>query len=292
MLAQAIFALESSRRWALAGTPIQNRLTDLASLFRFLRVYPFDDPETFRQQVSHSWKTRSDPQAIAKLRMLINSITIRRPKKAINLPSRTDEIHRLEFAPEERSFYESVKAKTVGEIDAVLETPGARSCLNALQSISSLRLICNHGVIEKEEASPVIESKAQWNLDSAQQAFDSLWDIGQAYCMKCAQDLTFMMFDASDCRDTLSLQPRVSQDLQLLCPSCVEQRSGKLDAFLAVCNHLPRCTSSQSSGIGTPTAPPDNHDNLGSDTTKPASTKISSLIMSLSQCVTKEKRLA
>ena len=121
MLARAIFALEATCRWAVTGTPIQNRLTDLASLFRFLRVDPFDDPETFRLHVSQSWKTRSDPQAVAKLRLLINSITLRRQKCAIDLPSRKDEIHSLEFNPEERSHYDDVKARTFGEIDAVLE---------------------------------------------------------------------------------------------------------------------------------------------------------------------------
>lgn len=274
----------------MTGTPIQNRLTDLASLFRFLRVYPFDDPETFRQHVSRSWKTRADPQAIVKLRLLINSITLRRPKKAINLPHRTDKIHTLEFGPEERRHYDNVKAQTV-EIDEVLPRLGPRSRLSALQSLSALRLICNHGMIESGPPSTNGAPELIWNLDSAQQVFEGLRDSGQAYCLHCNQDLSFMVSDGSDCGDTILSQPRVSEDLQLLCASCFEQRPRPLEGFLSVCNHFSRCNSQQSSGAGTPISPLPSHEFPSGSTGLPLSTKISSLIGSLADRPIDERRL-
>lgn len=39
--AKAVFALESDRRWALSGTPLQNRVGELFSLIRFMRVDPY-----------------------------------------------------------------------------------------------------------------------------------------------------------------------------------------------------------------------------------------------------------
>ena len=292
MLARAIFALESSRRWAVTGTPIQNRLIDIASLFRFLRVYPFDDPETFKQHVSRNWKTRADPQAIAKLRLLINSITIRRPKKAIKLPNRTDEVHTLEFGPEERRHYDAVKARTVREIDAVLHTLGTSSCLNALQSISALRLICNHGITESGQPSSDNEFQPIWNFDLAQQVFESLRDSEQAYCMHCTQDLSYMVSEGFDCGDAVLVQPRVSRGLQLLCGSCVEQRPCALDGFLPFCNHVPKCMSNQSSGASTPMLPLDSRDYPTESSGKSLSTKISVLVEGLVERRTQEKRLA
>ena len=84
LLSRAVFALKALRRWAVTGTPIQNRLTDLASLFIFLRVHPFDDLETFKNHVVKGWKSRSDPEAVAKLKLLISSITLRRSKQPID----------------------------------------------------------------------------------------------------------------------------------------------------------------------------------------------------------------
>ena len=290
MLARAVFALESSCRWAVTGTPVQNRLTDLASLFKFLRVYPFDDLETFKYHVTRAWKTRSDPQALAKLKLLINSITIRRPKREVSLPSRTDQIHTLELDQDERTHYENVKNNTIDKIDSVLGGSAPKGCLNALQMITTLRLICNHGISEKERDISDARNEIRWGIESAQLAFDSLRDTGQAYCVHCRQDLSFILADASDCGDSFTLQPRVSKDFQLLCPSCIDQQPQACHTFLPVCNHLPRCPSSLSSGIATPNTVCDVYDALNGEQPASVPTKIRSLIASLSVSKEGEKR--
>jgi len=39
--AKAVFAVDSRFKWALSGTPLQNRVGELYSLIRFLRIFPY-----------------------------------------------------------------------------------------------------------------------------------------------------------------------------------------------------------------------------------------------------------
>ncbi|KAK2024652.1 hypothetical protein LX32DRAFT_499515, partial [Colletotrichum zoysiae] len=44
---RAVCGISASCRWVVTGTPIQNRLSDLFSLFQFLDLYPYDDKRMF-----------------------------------------------------------------------------------------------------------------------------------------------------------------------------------------------------------------------------------------------------
>src|SRR5436190_22666645 len=95
--AKAVCALHAICRWAITGTPIQNRLTDLSSLVQFLQVYPFSDPKFFDAHISQPWRLHFDRKAILRLKTLVKFITLRRSKDRVDLPTRTDEIHYLDF---------------------------------------------------------------------------------------------------------------------------------------------------------------------------------------------------
>ncbi len=146
---KSVCRLQASRRWAVTGTPVQNKLEDLAALLAFLRVSPFDERSKFVQHIIGPFKN-ADPEIVAKLRVLIDPITIRRLKDKLNLPPRTDETIRLEFSEEEKLIYdkfsqnaeERVKALTGANQDRIL---GGKTYIHILRSILRLRLICAHG---------------------------------------------------------------------------------------------------------------------------------------------------
>lgn len=148
---KSICRLQASRRWAVTGTPIQNKLEDLASLLAFLRVKPFDEKIKFLQYIIAPFKN-ADPEIVPKLRVLIDTITLRRLKDKINLPPRTDELIRLDFTPEEQRVYDWF-AKTAKERVSVLTGQaigqeriiGGKTMIHILRSILQLRLICAHG---------------------------------------------------------------------------------------------------------------------------------------------------
>lgn len=82
-MAQAICALNSVSRWAVTGTPILNRLSDLATLLKFIRVYPYTDPKRFDADISLPWRSGDDEEAVKRLKLLSGCLLLRRAKITI-----------------------------------------------------------------------------------------------------------------------------------------------------------------------------------------------------------------
>ena len=284
LLSKAAISLRATRRWALTGTPIQNRLTDLKSIFTFLRIHPFDNPQVFSSHVVQRWKARSDPAAVAKLKLLVNSVTLRRPKKTIDLPPRRDRIYHLTLDNEERELYERARADTLKNIDTVMGDSMPRDCLNALQWINNLRLICNHGLMYAETTLANAETHpSSWGLGSAQAAFDGLADGDLAFCAECQQNLVGTALQILDSLPWTAEEPCISEGLVLLCHSCFKLMPAPSKGFFEVCCHYPHCSKGASSGL------PEGEDRLNGQLRRDVSTKIRALLGDLTQNSDEEK---
>lgn len=145
---KAICRLQASRRWAVTGTPVQNRLEDLGSLLAFLRLKPFDERTKFNQYIVNPFRA-CDPNILTKLRVLVDTITLRRLKDKIDLPPRTDVVARLNFNPEERRLYDFYAKNAQDRLQVLTDENdrviGGRVYIHILQAILRLRLICAHG---------------------------------------------------------------------------------------------------------------------------------------------------
>ena len=145
---KAICALHAQRRWAVTGTPVQNRLDDLGALIKFLRIKPFDDKGGFTQFILSPFKT-ADPDILPKLRLLVDSITLRRLKDRINLPPRHDHIVRLKFSDEEQVLYDWFAKDSDNKMRIIAgeqrKSLGGKTYVHILRAILRLRLICAHG---------------------------------------------------------------------------------------------------------------------------------------------------
>lgn len=164
---QAICALSSQRRWAVTGTPVQNRLEDLGALIKFLRVKPFSDSRGFYQHILGPFKS-ADPEIIPKLRLLVDTITLRRLKNRIHLPQRHDDIVRLEFTPEESMLYEWFARDSDQKMRIIAgeskKSLGGKTYVHILRAIMRLRLICAHGrELLSEEDLKMTEGLSQHN---------------------------------------------------------------------------------------------------------------------------------
>ncbi|KAF2450267.1 hypothetical protein P171DRAFT_426694 [Karstenula rhodostoma CBS 690.94] len=145
----AACTLPGQRRWAVTGTPVQNRLDDLGALFRFIKLHPFENTSGFNQWIMSPFKN-ADPDVVPRLQLLVSSVTIRRVKDKvleIELPSRTDQVVRLKFSHDEQKLHDWFEQDSARKVQAVTsgDKMGGKSYARILTAITNLRLICAHG---------------------------------------------------------------------------------------------------------------------------------------------------
>ncbi|ORY18600.1 SNF2 family N-terminal domain-domain-containing protein [Clohesyomyces aquaticus] len=141
--------LEAQRRWAVTGTPVQNRLDDLGALLKFLRIKPFDETAGFNQYILAPFKN-ADADVVPKLQLLVNTVTLRRMKEGlVELPKRIDLIVRLPFSHDEEQLHRWFERDIAMKVNAVTTGPkqklGGHVYARILTAILNLRLICAHG---------------------------------------------------------------------------------------------------------------------------------------------------
>ncbi|KAF5231676.1 hypothetical protein FAUST_9143 [Fusarium austroamericanum] len=249
-MSQAICALESRSRWAVTGTPIQNRLGDLASLFKFIRVHPYTDRKCFDADISRLWKTGEYQEAINRLKRLSKCLILRRDKGTVSLPPRKDMQCPVDFSPEERSLYDNLRQDTIVIIDEATNCdsdsvkPG--SCANVLQQIESLRLVCNIGLYYHTRHDKVAKNIPEANkwTKIAQTTFNMEREMVPTLCLRCssASDITETI---SEGPTTTSQNPLFFSCLRFICAECTQSSGQNLE-----CGHNPRCAVAQVSTSG------------------------------------------
>jgi SWI/SNF-related matrix-associated actin-dependent regulator of chromatin subfamily A3 len=214
--------LRSERRWAITGTPIQNKLTDFASIVQFLGVHPYSEQTVFEDEISRPWH-RGDPQGYLRLKALVKAITIRRTKTVVFLPPRVDEIHHLTFAPDELDLYEAAKKQTIALLDdAISSRSQSNKAFNALQRLNTLRLICCHGVLARSNkvmgnVPPAHDFAESWNYSEPETSFYGQF-MDSATCAQCGSNLSQFLESSTD-GGLYSRQP-ISKQNRILCEQC------------------------------------------------------------------------
>ncbi|RWA04745.1 hypothetical protein EKO27_g10360 [Xylaria grammica] len=242
-MTKAVCDLSSDIRWAVTGTPIQNRLSDLAALLKFLQVYPYDDVRRFDADISHLWKSRQADEAVNRLKTLSRCLILRRPKATINLPLRTDFRLPVDFTSDERALYNDIKTQTIATMRQAAYGEANRASprfVNVIQQINLMRLICNLGlhyssrhehITTYEYNSP---NTTEWE-GMAQQTFNFQCETATLACELCglSTNITETLLEDSG----VTSKPLFSQCLRFFCPDCTQ--SPKRGARNFSCGHYP-----------------------------------------------------
>ena len=111
---KACYELNTRRKWIISGTPIQNNLTELWALLKWLEVEPYASHRTlFKRQIESAIK-HGHPNGIQRLQTLMQAICMRRTKSdqvngkpIVDLPNKSVTITELKFTEEETIIYKA-----------------------------------------------------------------------------------------------------------------------------------------------------------------------------------------
>lgn len=143
---QAVMMLDAEHRFALSGTPVENRLSELYSLFRFLNPGMFGSAEEFNQRYAIPIQKDADKDAMQQLRSRIYPFLLRRVKEDVlkELPEKIDQTMYVEMEEEHLRFYEKRRRYYYENIKNSIKTDGvAKSQFEMFQALSELRRIAS-----------------------------------------------------------------------------------------------------------------------------------------------------
>ena len=137
--------LDAKFRVALSGTPIENYLDELWSLFNTINPGLLGSRESFQRRFAGPIERDRKPAARDALRALIRPFILRRTKSAVlsELPPCTELTVTVQLPEDERAFYEAVRRRAMENIAALDGPPGQRK-IHILAEIGKLRRLCCH----------------------------------------------------------------------------------------------------------------------------------------------------
>lgn len=158
---KAILQLQADHRLALTGTPVENRLLDLWSIFNFLNPGYLGKQTQFRKRYETPIQRDNDAAVSAVLRKLVEPFILRRvktdPDIIKDLPDKVENKQYCSLSREQASLYEAV----VRDVETQLaESEGIQRQGLMLSTLMKLKQVCNHPAQFLHDGSPFTAERA------------------------------------------------------------------------------------------------------------------------------------
>lgn len=217
----AVASLKAVSRWAVTGTPIQNSLSDIAGLLRFMHFRPYDNAKTFDEDVVEFFRQNDISEGTRRLKALCQPIMLRRSKDIVVLPPAQDFVRTVSFSQDEKREYRRIEMEAQSSLDDYSYQNSGRipTQLSKIQLINKLRVFCNLGLGLKSSTLANNQIRTAMNLETDSAATIAASDIvlGGAICAGCQRITgTPDMQSPSD----NGVQAYYSQCCQVYCNSC------------------------------------------------------------------------
>ncbi len=179
-LATAIKGFHSSHKLALSGTPIENHLGELWSIFDFLMPGFLGNLSSFKALYQKPIEQEHDMTRGELLNKKIKPFILRRTKDEVvkELPSKTEIIKKAIFGKKQATLYENIRVTMEAKVREAIKGKGlSRSHITILDALLKLRQVCCHpGLLKLESAKNIKEST---KLDMFLELIDELHSEGR-----------------------------------------------------------------------------------------------------------------
>ena len=181
--AKACYEIHAQHRWVLTGTPIVNRLEDLFSLVRFLRVEPWSNFSFWKTFITVPFESKDFIRALDVVQTVLEPLVMRRTKDMktpdgealVPLPPRTIDIEELELSKQEREVYDYIFTRAKRTFNATMEAGTLlKSYTTIFAQILRLRQSCCHPTLTRNKAIAAEEEEAAAASDVANGLADDM----------------------------------------------------------------------------------------------------------------------
>ncbi len=143
--AKAVKAVRSVQRFALTGTPVENRLSELWSIFDFLMPGLLFSYPHFRDRFEYPIVREGDPRALERLNRLSSPFILRRLKQQVltELPPKTERVLPATMEESQRLVYTDTLSALRQQLESSRGTPlSGQSRMTVLAMLTRLRQLC------------------------------------------------------------------------------------------------------------------------------------------------------
>ncbi len=175
--AKTIASLKANHRLCLTGTPLENHLGELWSLFHFLMPGFLGDEKSFKEFYRNPIEKKGDNLRRNALATRIKPFLLRRSKALVasELPAKTEIIERLELEGSQRDLYETLRTSMSDKVrEEIMKKGLAKSQIMILDALLKLRQACCDPRLLKLEAArkATNSAKLEWLQENLPQMLE------------------------------------------------------------------------------------------------------------------------
>jgi len=163
----SVRTLSARHRLAITGTPVENNLGELWSLFEFTHPGLLGRQQEFRQNFRDPIEKQGNDEQLEVLRKRVEPFILRRLKESVarDLPPKTELVRAVDLTGAQRDLYESIRLAADTEVRSAIARKGiAGSAVTILDALMKLRQVCCDPRIVPVESAQRIKESAKYEL--------------------------------------------------------------------------------------------------------------------------------